>query len=142
VQTCRFIFIIKRGLAHMHGKYAQARHPQFPSLDTHGFCKCQIQQQVRPESTEIREILLGATSCRFIRRTTLDHVRSVGIFLLNLFFLSLTYYVDHSHLMILEILQNIYNQVDNVPPVEEQNFALFCLFGIPVCKLPMFFISF
>ncbi|KIM22282.1 hypothetical protein M408DRAFT_28831 [Serendipita vermifera MAFF 305830] len=34
------------------------------------------------------------------------------------------------HLLILEILANIYSQLDTIPPAEEQNFALFCLFGM------------
>lgn len=34
--------------------------------------------------------------------------------------------------MILEILENIYNLADTIPPEEEQNFTLFCLFGTQV----------
>ncbi|KIM22281.1 hypothetical protein M408DRAFT_28830 [Serendipita vermifera MAFF 305830] len=39
-----------------------------------------------------------------------------------------------AHLMILEILANINNQLDTIPPEEKQNFALFCLFGMQIIE--------
>ncbi|KIM22279.1 hypothetical protein M408DRAFT_332979 [Serendipita vermifera MAFF 305830] len=37
-----------------------------------------------------------------------------------------------THLLILEILQNIYNKVDTIPPEQQEDFALFSLYGTQV----------